>query len=151
MYVAITRARRHLAMSWAGRRAGANGREGSRRPSQFLADLGVGRSSVTPAPRPSRSAARTRERLTPTSGSEAGFEALRTWRAERARADAVPAYVIAHDATLLALAEARPASIADLGRVKGMGPGRLERYGSEILAVFETPDRACRFCRPCSL
>ena len=136
LYVAITRARRHLAISWADRRAGANGREGSRRPSRFLADLGLGRSSITPTPRPSPSAPRTRERLAPAAGSEAGFEALRTWRAERARADAVPAYVIAHDATLLALAEARPASIADLGRVKGMGPGRLERYGAEILAVL---------------
>jgi DNA helicase-2/ATP-dependent DNA helicase PcrA len=137
LYVAITRARRHLAISWAGRRAGASGREGSRRPSRFLADLGLGRSAVAQAPRSSTSAPRSRQRVTPGSGSEAGFEALRMWRAERARADAVPAYVIAHDATLLALAEARPTSIADLGRVKGMGPGRLERYGPEILAVLQ--------------
>src|SRR5579862_2215856 len=133
LYVAITRARRHLAISWAGRRAGANGREGSRRPSRFLADLGIGRSAPPAAARRTADPARPRERIAPGQGEAAGFEALRTWRAERARSDGVPAYVIAHDATLLALVEARPASLADLGRVKGMGPGRLERYGSEIL------------------
>ena len=137
LYVAITRARRHLAISWAGRRSGANGREGSRRPSRFLADLGIrpgaapprtGRASAT-----GRAAGADRARAP---DRAAGFEALRTWRAERARSDGVPAYVIAHDATLLALVEARPASLADLGRVKGMGPGRLERYGPEILAAL---------------
>jgi superfamily II DNA helicase RecQ len=48
----------------------------------------------------------------------------------------VPAYVIAHDATLLAVVEARPDSLAELGRVRGMGPARLARYGPEMLAVL---------------
>ncbi len=47
----------------------------------------------------------------------------------------MPAYVIAHDATLAAIAEARPRSVAALRRVRGMGPAKLERYGDEILAV----------------
>ena len=135
LYVGITRARRHLAISWAARRSGANGREGSRRPSRFLAELGFGadRSRPGPAPRPGA----VRQRVAPEPGSQAGFEALRSWRAERAKADGVPAYVVAHDAMLLALVEARPASVADLGRVKGMGPARVERYGAEILAALE--------------
>jgi len=134
LYVGITRARRHLAISWAARRSGSTGREGSRRPSRFLTELGFGADrSHPPSPRP----AAPRERPTPPPGSEAGFETLRTWRAERARADGVPAYVVAHDATLLAIVEARPGSIADLGRVKGMGAARVERYGAEILAVLE--------------
>jgi len=135
LYVGITRARRHLAISWAARRSGSTGREGSRRPSRFLAELGFGADRSQPLPS-SRTGA-PRERLVPAPGSQAGFEALRTWRAERARADGVPAYVIAHDATLLALVEARPVSIPDLGRVKGMGPARVERYGAEILAALE--------------
>jgi superfamily II DNA helicase RecQ len=61
--------------------------------------------------------------------------ALRDWRSARARADAVPAYVVAHDTTLAAIAAARPGSAAALRRVKGMGPAKLERYGEEILAV----------------
>ena len=48
----------------------------------------------------------------------------------------MPAYVVAHDATLAAIAGMRPTSIAALAAVKGMGPARLERYGPEILAVL---------------
>jgi superfamily II DNA helicase RecQ len=47
----------------------------------------------------------------------------------------MPAYVVAHDATLLAIAEDRPRTLAALRRVKGMGPAKLESYGQEILAV----------------
>jgi superfamily II DNA helicase RecQ len=69
-------------------------------------------------------------------GDDALLAALRAWRAERARADAVPAYVVAHDALLVALVEERPATPAALRRVKGMGPARLDRYGEEILAII---------------
>ena len=48
----------------------------------------------------------------------------------------MPAYVVAHDATLLAIAEARPTTLAALSRVKGMGPTKLDRYGTEILAAL---------------
>jgi superfamily II DNA helicase RecQ len=62
---------------------------------------------------------------------------LRAWRSARARADAVPAYVVAHDTLLAALVEQRPGSVAALRRVKGMGPAKLERYGEEIIAILE--------------
>ena len=65
------------------------------------------------------------------------FAALREWRAGRARDDGVPAYVVAHDATLAAIAEDRPRTLSALRRVKGMGPAKLDRYGDEILAVLE--------------
>ena len=51
--------------------------------------------------------------------------------------------MIAHDATLAAIAEARPATLAALRRVKGMGPAKLEKYGDgilEVLASVETRD-----------
>jgi DNA helicase-2/ATP-dependent DNA helicase PcrA len=48
----------------------------------------------------------------------------------------VPAYVIAPDTLLAALVEQRPASIAALRRVKGMGPARLDRHGDELLAIL---------------
>jgi DNA helicase-2/ATP-dependent DNA helicase PcrA len=41
---------------------------------------------------------------------------------------------------LIALAEARPTSLAALRRVKGMGPAKLEKYGAEILAVIEAAE-----------
>jgi superfamily II DNA helicase RecQ len=68
-------------------------------------------------------------------GDEALLADLRSWRTGRAREDAVPPYVVAHDALLVAIAEQRPASPAALRRVKGMGPAKLERYGDEILAI----------------
>jgi ATP-dependent DNA helicase RecQ len=64
------------------------------------------------------------------------FERLRAWRLERARADEVPAFVVLHDATLRELATAKPASEEDLAAVKGFGPTKLERYGSDVLAVI---------------
>ena len=61
---------------------------------------------------------------------------LRAWRSARCRADGVPAYVIAPDTLLAALVDQRPASIAALRRVKGMGPARLDRHGEELLAIL---------------
>ena len=61
---------------------------------------------------------------------------LRAWRSQRAREDGVPAYVVLHDATLRELAACRPRSTAELAAVKGVGPAKLDRYGSELLAVL---------------
>jgi DNA helicase-2/ATP-dependent DNA helicase PcrA len=128
LYVGLTRARRELALSWAERRPGSGDREVRRRPSRFLRALdGPRRPSVRVLPGAPIAP--------PAAAPDAMLAALKTWRSERARADAVPAYVVAHDATLAAIAEARPASLAALRRVKGMGPAKLERYGIEILAV----------------
>jgi len=130
LYVGITRARRHLALSWAERRASANGREGKRRASRFLDDLGPPRERRVvqlPGPR------------APLPRDEEGplLQGLRVWRTARARVDAVPAYVVAHDAMLEAIADVQPTSLAALRRVNGMGPAKLEKYGPEILAVVE--------------
>ena len=63
---------------------------------------------------------------------------LRAWRGRRARADAVPAYVVLHDATIDELAARRPRSQGELAAVKGLGPAKLERYGDELLALLAT-------------
>lgn len=63
------------------------------------------------------------------------MDALRARRAELARAEEVPAYVVFPDKTLREIARARPATLAALGRVHGVGPTRLERYGRELLKV----------------
>jgi len=134
LYVGITRARIHLAISWAERRE-VRGREARRQPSRFLEALRPPRGSrVVELPDAFRAPPPARPR-----NGEPGdpwFAALREWRATRAREDAVPAYVVAHDSTLAAIAEARPATLAQLRRVKGMGPTKLERYGPEILAIL---------------
>ena len=62
--------------------------------------------------------------------------ALRDWRRRRAADDGVPAFVVAHDSTLRAIAETSPTTLTGLSRVKGMGPTKLERYGVEILGAI---------------
>jgi ATP-dependent DNA helicase RecQ len=69
-------------------------------------------------------------------GNTALFEILRQERARIAKEQRVPAYVIFHDATLAAIAEARPASLAALGEVPGIGRSKLDRYGETILAAL---------------
>jgi ATP-dependent DNA helicase UvrD/PcrA len=65
------------------------------------------------------------------------FDALRAWRLERSRKDVVPAFVVASDRTLLALASAMPTNEAQLLDVQGIGPTKVELYGDEILTVID--------------
>ncbi|MGW4464892.1 DNA helicase RecQ [Micromonospora sp. NPDC004704] len=61
------------------------------------------------------------------------FERLRAWRGATAKEQGVPAYVIFHDATLRQIATDVPATLADLGRVSGVGENKLAKYGQQIL------------------
>ncbi len=69
-----------------------------------------------------------------------------TWRAEVAREQGVPAYIVFGDATLRGIALTRPATLAELGTISGVGEKKLESYGEGVLAVVsaaspaETPD-----------
>ncbi len=76
-----------------------------------------------------------RQAQAPSSADASLFEALRTHRAELARARKLPAYVIAQDATLLEIARTRPRSERELLAVRGMGPYRVEAYGEGLLEV----------------
>jgi DNA helicase II / ATP-dependent DNA helicase PcrA len=109
LYVGITRARRHLAVTWAGK------------PSRFLLELGV-----EAAPLALRKA-RGEEPATPT------YQALKRWRLRRAKSDEIPAYVVFHNSTLAEIAARRPQTIAELASVPGVGPAKLERYGRDVL------------------
>ncbi len=74
---------------------------------------------------------------TPASGPESDlFEGLRTWRATLAREQGVPAYVILHDKTLRELAAQRPANLADLLGVPGIGQAKADRYGEALLRLL---------------
>ena len=64
------------------------------------------------------------------------FVALKAWRAEVAREHALPAYVIFHDATLLAMAEAAPQTLSELSGISGLGAKKLEAYGQEVLRLL---------------
>ena len=112
LYVGMTRAKRQLALTWAGK------------PSRFLAELGI--EAAAPAARP-----RAEEPDNPV------YHALKRWRLQRAKADEIPAYVVFHNSTLAEIAERRPSTIAELASVPGIGPAKLERYGSDVLAALE--------------
>jgi DNA helicase II / ATP-dependent DNA helicase PcrA len=108
-YVGMTRAKRHLVVTWAGK------------PSRFLEELGV-------ATRPARPSKADAEDLPP------AFGLLRRWRLERAKADGIPAFVVFHDSTLAEIARQAPRSMTELAGIPGVGPTKLERYGAEVLS-----------------
>jgi ATP-dependent DNA helicase RecQ len=67
---------------------------------------------------------------------QTAFDALRTWRLETARVEAVPPYVVASDRTLRDLARLRPRSLGELQQAHGIGPAKADRYGARMLAVL---------------
>jgi DNA helicase-2/ATP-dependent DNA helicase PcrA len=108
LHVALTRARKRLVLV-----------TDSSRPSPFLPEL-LG--TVRP----------------PGTGADdeaAVLAALKQWRRTRATTDRVPAFLVAHDRTLVDIARRRPADRLALRTCHGIGPTRLERYGDELLAV----------------
>ncbi len=120
LYVGITRARRALAITW------------SRAPSAFLEELGVDMPSASPSRQKGRPAAK---------GAVATvhpelFDALASWRKARAKSEEIPAYIVFHNSVLAAIADARPGSLGELSRIAGVGPGKLERYGADVLEVL---------------
>jgi ATP-dependent DNA helicase RecQ len=75
------------------------------------------------------------EALALDAGARTLFEQLRAWRGNEARAQGLPAYVILHDRTLAAIAQARPTTMTALGRIDGIGAVKLERYGAAIVRL----------------
>jgi DNA helicase II / ATP-dependent DNA helicase PcrA len=107
LYVGITRAKRHLVLTWSGK------------PSRFLGELGVETRATRPA-----------------EPSDPLYAALRKWRLQRATADDLPAYVVFHNSTLAAIAGRRPRDLSELSAIPGVGPTKLDRYGNEVLRVL---------------
>jgi DNA helicase-2/ATP-dependent DNA helicase PcrA len=153
LYVGITRARRRLALSWALSRqpGGPRRRRRSRflyglipdeHPASRVANSGGGRGAPKPRCRvcgsPLIGADAMKLRRCADCPSDVDVELLdrlRVWRADQAKEQQVPAYVIFTDATLTAIAEHRPADNAALVRIPGIGARKLDRYGEAVLAL----------------
>jgi len=130
LYVGITRAREHLEVSFA--RARNPGGRPTRKRTRFLEGL------WPEDPRSPRARTTTKGQARALLTGEhdvALFDALRDWRLEVARETDKPAYTVLTDATLAAIAEIRPSAIAELARVDGIGPAKIDRYGATILAI----------------
>jgi DNA helicase-2/ATP-dependent DNA helicase PcrA len=112
LYVGLTRAKRHLLVTWSGK------------PSRYLEELGVhARNNVVKSAKP-------KLEQTP------AVLALKEWRLARARAEEVPAYVVFNDRTLAELVARSPTTLDELAAVPGIGPAKLERFGTDLLAAL---------------
>ena len=160
-YVAVTRAERELVCSWAERRRYGE-REVRRDRSPYLDTVvaacsalragadpsAVGQGVAAPEPEPTKRRgrrSRSRPDLPRADGAPAPsdldddgrelFDALKAWRAEKARAASMPAYVICNDRTLVEIASARPATSDELLSVHGLGEVKVGRFGEELLTL----------------
>ncbi|HVL91085.1 MAG TPA: ATP-dependent DNA helicase UvrD2 [Actinomycetota bacterium] len=143
LYVGITRAKKYLFVSWAAQRPGDRRRSPKRSP--FLAEMRPqavptsGRLTGTPAGAAAASReAESRPKVAVGDEHLALFTALKDWRLQAARKNGVPAYVVFHDQTLARIAQERPANVIELGRISGIGPTKIQRYGSEVLDLIGT-------------
>jgi ATP-dependent DNA helicase RecQ len=68
-------------------------------------------------------------------GDRSLFDRLRDWRRGEAARQSVPPYVIFHDRTLAEIAQVRPANLAALGNVGGVGQAKLDHYGEAVLEI----------------
>ncbi|MGX6602317.1 ATP-dependent DNA helicase UvrD2 [Micromonosporaceae bacterium Da 78-11] len=156
LYVGVTRARQWLWLSYGQSRSGG-GR--TRRPCRFLPQLErTGSSPTERAGDRSQKPDRRRSQVSscricgttltggvdrkigrcpscPSDLDEDLYERLQVWRASTAADLKVPAYVVFTDATLVALAERRPAGPAELVAIAGIGPRKLGQYGAAVFAL----------------
>lgn len=162
LYVGVTRARLHLSLSWALSRS--PGGRASRRPTRFLNGLRPGSAAAGArgaggAGGVERGSGRRKRRgpvlcrvcgatLTdagemklmrcegcPSDMDEALYERLREWRSDQAKELGQPAYCVFTDKTLMAIAEAVPGDAGELAGISGVGGRKLERFGTDVLAI----------------
>ena len=154
LYVGVTRARQWLWLSY-GQLRSAGGRP--RRPCRFLPQL-ERTSSTERAVSGSRKPDRKRPQVAlcricgatllagadrklgrcptcPSDIDEELYERFQAWRARTAADLKVPAYVVFTDATLVAMAERRPTTPAELVAIAGIGPRKLGQYGAAVFAL----------------
>lgn len=168
LYVGMTRARRDLRLSWARSRS-VGGRQ--RRLSRFVPMELAGERDSSPAAARSKTRLTSRRapakcrgcgkalvtgperavgrcRTCPAAIDLALLEDLRKWRSEQVASQtgqsgkAVPAFLVATDATLASLAELRPTTAAELAEVPGLGPVKTQRYGNDLLRMINRTEKS---------
>ena len=64
------------------------------------------------------------------------YDALRTWRAARAKQEGVAPYMIAHNKQIAQIVQNKIMSKSDLGNISGFGEAKVKQYGDEILQIL---------------
>jgi len=64
------------------------------------------------------------------------YAVLRDWRNEQAASDGLPPYMIAHNDSLMLMAQTNPQSLEELVQIKGFGEKRGQKYGEAILQIL---------------
>ncbi|GAA4901577.1 ATP-dependent DNA helicase UvrD2 [Streptomyces coeruleoprunus] len=161
LYVGVTRARRHLALSWSLSRS--PGGRPSRERSRFLKGLRPGTGGMRAAggvvdrgpagSRPRRARGPVRCRVCGTTLTQAGemklmrcedcpsemdealYERLLEWRTRQAGLLGQPDYCVFTEKTLMAIAETVPSTDGELAAIPGVGIRKLNRFGADVLAI----------------
>jgi len=140
LYVALTRAKENLFLSWARERSFGDNNPIKREPSDWLEPIDEAIQALDqPLNQTGQIAqiAKARKKMT----SKASFRSpamtsLRSWRDDRAKFSDLQAYEILTNATLDSLIQIWPSTLEELLEVHGIGPFKAERYGEELLSIL---------------
>ena len=138
-YVAVTRARDELFVSYAAKRS--LDRKATRSCSRFFSPVWPREVSAVKTVRTPSSRQDTKQFLQQASHEEQErFERLRLWRLEVSQGQGKPAYTVLSDTTLRDIATAVPQTLKQLSLLRGIGPVKLERFGAAILKILRGAD-----------
>lgn len=143
LYVAITRAKRQITLTWAKHRS-FNTRQLKREPSPYLTELQDEADRLSGhvatsdhALKAIRRARNVLQQVEPkmslTDKQQAIVASLRLWRSKKSKELGVPAHIILHDHALESVAIQEPATIEALSKIAGVGSTKASRFGAELL------------------
>ena len=141
LYVALTRAKENLFLSWARERSFGDNNPIKREPSDWLEPIDE---AIQALDQPLNQTgqidqiAKARKKMASTvSFRSPVMTSLRSWRNDRAKFSDRQAYEILTNATLDSLIQIWPSTLEELLGVHGIGPFKAERYGEELLSILD--------------
>ena len=136
LYVAVTRARDLLTLSWA-RSRGADGR-GKRKRSRLLDGIWPEEARVGAPKKRARASTRALNQAFEEEASPQAIELfgrLKAWRLEVSRQAGVPPFAVFTDQTLRDIAQAMPKNTTQLRVIRGIGDVKVQRFAAPVLAL----------------
>ena len=136
LYVAITRARDLLTVSWA-RSRGTDGR-GKRKRSRLLDGIWPEEACVGAPKKKARASTRALNQAFEEQASPQAIELfgrLKAWRLEVSRQAGVPPFAVFTDQTLRDIAQAMPKNTTQLRVIRGIGDVKVQRFAVPVLAL----------------